>query len=988
MKTCFPIRHTTRTALVLAALLIATSLSAQQRPAPVDSNNPGSASTTPDAVSGASSNTNQLNPNFNPNSLNSTSNGFNSSANGLSFNSPGILSAAQIRAIADRSPEIVTELKSFVADQSQQQAVPIQADSMTDQMLYSQLAASPDLRASVTQWLQARGFLSESDLAASFPDANSGEDALYNPSRTQFDSTRRLPGDLLPLSSQLSANPTDSASRTNTLRKRDAQTSKPPDRQQPNITDPPDVLRLPAPYNLLSLRDLYTQVPQDDAKLKRFGSEMFLSRGDTSETRSAIGPKEIPIDLPVGPGYVLGSGDGISISLWGGISQIFTRTIDREGKITLPEAGSVVLAGLTLERAQTVIEDALKQQYRNIHVDLTIAKLRTVRIYVIGDVQRPGAFDVSSLSTPLNALYEAGGPTAIGSLRVLRHMRGGQLIREIDLYDFLLHGARMDDDRLEPGDTLLVPPVGPQVAVYGMVKRPAIYELKGDANLSEVLDDAGGATVAASLNHITVERIQPNRQRETLTLETPATGTPAAAIAAFAIKDGDRVHVAPILPYSERVIYVQGHVVRPGRFSYRDGMQLSDVITSYRDLLPEPAARGDIIRLVPPDFHPETIPFQVPDVLIGNNNIPLQPFDTIRISGRYEIDPPQVTIRGEVLRPGLYPLSQGMTASQLVKMAGGFKRDALLESADLTSYTVQDEKKVVSQRASIAIGAAVNREHSSTGVPLKPGDVLTIHQISGWSDIGSSVTLNGEVTYPGNYGLQEGERLSSVLLRAGAFRNTAYTEGAVLVRTQVKDLEEKSRAELIHQIENTSASARLAPDLSSQDHTATLQAVTQEQNEVLQRLRNAPSSGRLVIHINPDIGSWANTPADIEMRSGDILTIPKRPGFVLVSGQVYNASAITYVPGKNAGWYLSHAGGTNDVANRKEIFIVRANGSVVGRRSSGWYSGNVLATRLDPGDVIVVPQKIVGGSLFWRNLLTVAQISSSIAITAAVAGVL
>jgi protein involved in polysaccharide export with SLBB domain len=167
-----------------------------------------------------------------------------------------------------------------------------------------------------------------------------------------------------------------------------------------------------------------------------------------------------------------------------------------------------------------------------------------------------------------------------------------------------------------------------------------------------------------------------------------------------------------------------------------------------------------------------------------------------------------------------------------------------------------------------------------------------------------------------------------------------------------------------------------------------LQAAAQQQAEVLQRLRNQPASGRLVIHVSTDIASWENTPADIEMRSGDVLTIPKRPGFVLVSGQVYNASAITYVPGKSAGWYLRHAGGSNEVANRKEIFVIRANGSVVGRRSGEWYGSDVLATRLDPGDVVVVPQKIIGGSLFWRNLLTVAQISSSIAITAAVAGVI
>jgi protein involved in polysaccharide export with SLBB domain len=550
----------------------------------------------------------------------------------------------------------------------------------------------------------------------------------------------------------------------------------------------------------------------------------------------------------------------------------------------------------------------------------------------------------------------------------------------------LLNGVRMDDERLQAGDTLLIPPAGPQVAIFGMVKRPAIYELKGSSTLKEVLDDAGGATVAAALDHITIDRIDPNKQRETVTLESKPSDTAQsiqAQIATFDVIDGDRIHVAAILPYSERAIYVEGHVVRPGKFPFRDGMQLSDVLRSYQDLLPEPAAKGDLVRLVAPDFHPETIQFDVADALIGNMMLPLQPFDTIRILGRYEVDAPQITIRGEVLRAGTYALTHDMTPMKLVNMAGGFKRDALLSSADLASYTVQDGEKVVSQRASLHI-----RSEEFDTIHLKPGDILTIHQLSGWNDIGASVILEGEVTYPGSYGLQEGERLSSVLRRAGGLRDTAYPTGAILIRNQVKDLEEKTRVELIHQIETSSASARLAPNLGGQDQSALLQAASQQQAEVLQRLKSQPASGRLVIHISADINSWANTPADIEMHTGDVLTVPKRPGFVLVSGQVYNASALTYVPGKEAGWYLRRAGGTNDVANRKEIFVIRANGSVIGRRSGEWYGANVLGTRLDPGDVIVVPQRIIGGSLFWRNLLTVAQISSSIAITAAVAGVI
>jgi protein involved in polysaccharide export with SLBB domain len=927
-------------------------------------------------------------------SSSSSSDSASSGSSSSPYNQRNSLTASQIISILQQQPELVVELKSMVADQLQQQGIQTQADSISDEMLLNQISTNAQLRASITVWLRARGYVSAAEMDRLLSSRGSENDTELSPfasssssppsslaSGASLDGSTLSAGDSSQSGSLSAGQPSLNDNAASVARARASGTSSQRSGATArSTTDEPQTLHLPTPYNLRSLRDLYTQVPPDSVKLKRFGSEVFVNRDDP--THGGMANRNLPVDLPIGPDYVLGTGDGLTINLWGGISQNFARVIDREGKIALPEAGSLVIAGLTLQQARSSIESALKQQYHNAQVDVTIARLRTVRVYVVGDVQRPGAYDVSSLSTPLNAIYQAGGPTSVGSLRIVRHYRGQQLIREVDLYNFLLNGVRMDEERLQAGDTLLIPPAGPQVAIFGMVKRPAIYELKGSSTLKEVLDDAGGATVAAALDHITIDRIDPNKQRETVTLESKPSDTPQstlAQIAAFDVRDGDRIHVAAILPYSERAIYVEGHVVRPGKFPFRDGMQLSDVLRSYKDLLPEPAAKGDLIRLVAPDFHPETIQFDVADALIGNANLPLQPFDTIRVLGRYEVDAPKVTIRGEVLRAGTYALTFDMTPMKLVNMAGGFKRDALLSSADLASYTIQDGQKVISQRASIHI-----RSDEFDTVPLKPGDILTIHQLSGWNDIGASVILEGEVTYPGSYGLQDGERLSSVLRRAGGLRDTAYPAGAILIRTQVKELEEKTRVELIHQIETASASARLGANLSGQDSAGLLQAASAQQAEVLQRLKSQPASGRLVIHISADINSWANTPADIEMHAGDVLTVPKRPGFVLVSGQVYNASALTFVPGKEASWYLRHAGGTNDVANRKEIFVVRANGSVIGRRSGEWYGANVLATRMEPGDVIVVPQKIIG-SLFWRNLLTVAQLSSSIALTAAVA---
>ena len=241
------------------------------------------------------------------------------------------------------------------------------------------------------------------------------------------------------------------------------------------IPEPVEMVSSPNPYAYLpSLYDLYMQAAPRTGRLERFGLDVFRRNPES------VG---IPMDLPAGPEYVLGPGDGLTIDLWGGVSQRLFRTVDREGRLSLPEAGPLLVSGKTLGEVQEVVQRILRTQYRDVSADLSLGRLRTVRVYVVGEVVSPGAYDISSLSTPLNALFAAGGITTRGSLRHLRHSRGRQLVEEVDAYDLLLHGIRGDLKNLENGDTLLVPPVGPQVSVDGMVRRPAVYELRGETNL-------------------------------------------------------------------------------------------------------------------------------------------------------------------------------------------------------------------------------------------------------------------------------------------------------------------------------------------------------------------------------------------------------------------------------------------------------------------------------------------------------------------------
>ncbi len=845
------------------------------------------------------------------------------------------ISAEQIIAILRQEPDILASVKIQAAQQSG-----VNPSTISDETIYDRIRQDASLRDLATRELTKRGY--DTGLGAQNREPQ-------NPARA-LSTKKAVPQPSRPSGTQ--ARPYENP-------------------------DEPQVQHRLSPYkNLPSLRELYSQFPITAKKLRRFGSDTFvLGTGNANE---------LPMDLPVGPDYVLGPGDSLVVNIWGGQSNRLIRPIDRQGQIALPEAGTITIAGLTIAQAQTVIEKALGTQFQNEHVEISLGRVRTVRVYVVGDVQRPGAYDVSSLSTPLNALYAAGGPTDRGSLRTLRQYRGTQMIREIDLYDFLLRGVRSETDRLQPGDTLLVPPVGPQVSVGGMVRRPAVYELKGEQGLNQVLDLAGGVLVSASLKQIRVERIEAHQRRTMLSLQLPESHDAIAQdLTPFRVQDGDSVFISQILPYNEQVVFLDGHVFRPGKYPYREGMTINDLLHSYQDVMPEPADHAELIRLQPPDFQPETTSFNLPDVLIGNDSIKLQPFDLIRIFGRYQIDSPKVTIEGEVLRPGEYLMSQGMTLAALVRMAGGFKRSAYREEADLSSYVVQNGQKVLLNHSNVAVQKALDGDKSAD-VALKPGDVVSIRQLTGWQDIGASVAISGQVAHPGTYGIQAGERLSSVLKRAGGFRETAYPAGAVLERVQVRQLGEQARQEMIRRIETTPVTFNPGL-LSGQDQAAVQQASLQQRDQVLSALRNHPASGRLVINISSDISSWENTPADIEMRPGDTLMIPKRENFVLVSGQVYNQTAITYVPGKDGNWYLHQAGGATRSGDRGSVFVVRANGSVVGH-AHGWLTGNSLSFPMMPGDTIIVPEKAIGSQV-WKNLISAAQIMSSVAITGSVAGV-
>lgn len=857
------------------------------------------------------------------------------------------LPAEDIIQILQENPDLLSDAKAQIVEQLRDRGYSVTQGEITDDRLFSEIRTDDRVRHLMSEALKERG---------------------YGPEQ----STSPAPGQAPAAGAQSSPQPGQAPGQAG----RGAAAPQPsPQRTQPEIGKPEVAGQGQYPLrNLPAMRDLYTQAVNAPATLERFGAALFRNSVATAQ-RS---PQKAPSDVPVGPDYVIGPGDELVVEYWGRSSRRLQITVDREGRIILPDAGGLVVAGRTLADTQQAIQKLLSQQFRDITVDVTLGRLRSVRVYIVGDVRNPGAYDISSLSTPLSALIAAGGPTDTGSYRLVKHFRGKKLVDEADLYDLMLKGVSTAQVHIESGDSILVPPAGPQVTVAGSVRRPAIYELRNEETLDQVLDLAGGIPVSGALSSIKLERIEAHQRKEMLSLNVPAGGDSAAeeTFKRVQVKDGDTITVSPILPYSNQTVYLQGHVFRPGKYPYKQGMKVTDIISSFDDLLPEPADRAEIVRLNPPDMTPLVIGFNLREMLDKKDPPPaLQPFDTIRVFGRYDTDAPKVSIYGEVLRPGEYPLSERMTAAELLRIAGGFKRSAYQESADLSSYSIVNGEKVELEHRQIAIGRALAGEPDTDAV-LKPGDVLTIRQIGGWTDIGGAITVSGEVLHPGRYGIETGEHLSDVIKRAGGFSTEAYPYGALLDRAQVREFSAKSREEMVTKLQEQTSSGPRPP--------STLSPVARQNQQLIEKLRQIPPSGRLVIHISSDIQKWQGTPADVEVRPGDSLFIPKRPNFVMVAGQVYNPTAISFSQGKHAGWYLRQAGGPTSLANKKDIFVIRANGTVVGKGSGEWWSGSVMSAVLQPGDTIYVPDKVGGGSALLRNVGQSVQILSGVAVAASV----
>lgn len=748
-------------------------------------------------------------------------------------------------------------------------------------------------------------------------------------------------------------------------------------------------------------------------RLQIYGASLF------QHVPTSFAPVE---DVPVGPDYVVGPGDEIRLQVSGQVNRVLPLTVDRTGSIQVPDVGSVHVAGLTYGELPGFLNRQLGRIFRNFTVSVSMGSLRTIQVFVVGQARRPGSFTISSLSTLLNALFVSGGPSSTGSLRDIQVKRNGQTIAHFDLYDLLLHGDKSNDIRLATGDVIFIPYAGPQVAVLGSVNHAAIYELKGQTSVAQALEFAGGESALASGADVLLERVYEHENRNVELVSGDQSKTEM-------VQGGDILSVRSVIDRFRNAVTLRGNVANPGRYAWRPGMKVSDLIpnreslvtrdywrkrnqlgqflleqseTPDQDRLEQQAEQSVRDRRLLSQIYPQTTTQQQQPQPEGerqrtqtetpqttaNSQYPnqLQPYDQLGppLQGLNSATASQqqgaLQMRNEQteLQRNAESTSSGGN-SAATALAGGSarfapKNDVVLSAPDIDwGYAVierQDPKTLTTSLIPFNLGKLVLDGDTSQDVELLPGDVVTIFSKADIRVPSQQQTryvrLEGEIAGAGVYSVQPGETLRGLLRRAGGFTPEAYLYASEFTRESTRRLEQQRLYEYADELEAQLTAAGVA---------------TQIANATVDRLRRVRPIGRIVLDLKPNSAGIDAVP-DIALEDGDRFIVPRVPSNVTVEGQVYSANAFIYTPGKRVRDYLHQAGGPDRQADHRRMFVLRADGSVVSQQYA-----DVKKAAIYPGDTIVVPPVLQRGALIQR-VLNYAQLAGNLALSAAALAVL
>lgn len=718
--------------------------------------------------------------------------------------------------------------------------------------------------------------------------------------------------------------------------------------------------------------------------LKRFGYDLF------DQPPSTFAPIT---DVPVPADYIVGVGDQLTVQLYGNQNKTVKLRVGRDGRINFPELGPIVVGGKTFTALQSEIEDRVARQMIGVNASVSMGEVRSIRVFVLGEANLPGSYTVSGLATMTSALFASGGVKHIGSLRNIQLKRQGSVVTSLDLYDLLLSGDTSNDAKLLPGDVIFIPPVDTTVAVQGEVRRPSIYEVKPNQTVADVIALAGGFTAEADTSKISLSRIDADRKRVVLNADVGAKN-------GGRLRDGDVVAVSRVVPTMDSGVTVGGHVFAGRSVAWRAGLRLSDVIGSVDELKPNADLHYVVIRReLPPNRRVAILSADLAAALAergGAADVALTPrdqitvfdfetdraqiikpiLDDLRLQGDVRNPAAVVRVTGSVKVPGEYPLEPGMRISDLLRAGGNFQDAAYPSSAELSRYNEVDGKRVT-QLLTVDLGA-ITRGDKSADLVLQSADVLNIKQMPQWSDQ-ESVTLKGEVRFPGTYPIKRGETLHSVIERAGGLTELAFTAGSVFTRQELKEREQQQIESLAVRLQNDLATLALQAAQTNQSQSTQTLSVGQS---ILAQLKQSKAVGRLVIDLDGVVNGPTGSEADVMLRHGDTLIVPKQRQEVTVIGEVQTLTSHLYRKDLSRDDYIDLSGGLTRKADDNQIYVVRANGSVIAHQNSQrWFRSN-SKDAMQPGDTVVVPldTERVPALPFWQ---AVTQIIYNIAIATA-----
>ena len=681
-----------------------------------------------------------------------------------------------------------------------------------------------------------------------------------------------------------------------------------------------------------------------------------------------------PVDnIPIAPDYVIGPGDEIRLQVWGQVNQRGSFVVDRTGSISLPDVGTVHVAGLQFSQLSDFLKSQLGRVYRNFDLNVNLGQLRSIQVFIVGQARQPGVFTISSLSTLLNALFASGGPLPQGSLRDIQVKRGNQTITHFDLYDLLLHGDKSKDIRLVSGDVIFIPKAGPQVAVVGSVTTAGIFELHGETSFSQVIALAGGFTSVARDTRLRVERIEKSIERSVIDVDLEH-------LDSAPVQDGDIVEVGSILDRFKNAVTLRGNVANPGRYAWRDGMRVSDLIPNREALV--------------------TRNYYLKQNQLGQSNYDYRGQETGSLNLQSGPVADAAAARGTVGANG-----GGNTIGAALTPGSanfGASTDVVLTAPDIDwEYAViqrQNASNLTTSLLPFNLGKAVLDKDPAQDLPLLAGDVVTIFSKADIRVPASQQTrfvkLDGEFVAAGIYSVLPGETLRTLIARAGGLTPDADLFASEFSRDSVRRLQRQRLLEYADELEaqvTANASAASNSALTDRDASAAITSAATARNAV-SRLRQVQPTGRIVLPIKPDSQGIAAIP-DLELQDGDRFIVPRQPTTVAVVGQVYNANSFLYQRGKHVRDFLKLAGGADRVGDRKREFVLRADGSVVSRQDSSFAQRALFATRdfddvvLYPGDTIIVPP-IIEKSALLRNLADISTILEGFGLGAAAINVL